>query len=160
MEIDDNSIQAKVAEVPDRWPPAVTFVLSDSTHTVYFAGDTLLIPELAQLPQRFGHVGIALLPTNGLQIRPQANKQVVMNALQAAELTAILGPQLAVPHHYAFTSGWLGDRLLTKSDANPEHYAQAARELAPTTEVRIAGPAPGWPCNSGGEREGASTDDR
>lgn len=63
-----------------------------------------------------------------------------MNAAEAAELTAILAPQLAVPHHYAFTSGWLGDRLLTKSDPDPEHYAQAARELAPATEVRIAGP--------------------
>jgi L-ascorbate metabolism protein UlaG (beta-lactamase superfamily) len=118
----------------------VTFVLSDGAHTVYFAGDTLLIPELAQLPQRVGHIDVALLPTNGLQIRPQANKQVVMNAAQAAELTAILAPQLAIPHHYAFTSGWLGDRLLTKSDPNPEHYAQAARELAPATDVRIAGP--------------------
>jgi L-ascorbate metabolism protein UlaG (beta-lactamase superfamily) len=118
----------------------VTFVLSDGAHTVYFAGDTLLIPELAQLPQRVGHVDVALLPTNGLRIRPQANKQVVMDAVQAAELAAILAPQLAVPHHYAFTSGWLGDRLLTKSDPDPEHFARAARELAPGTEVRIAGP--------------------
>ena len=118
----------------------VTFVLSDGAHTVYFAGDTLLIPELAQLPRRLGHVDIALLPTNGLRIRPQANKQVVMNAAEAAELTAILAPQLAVPHHYAFTSGWLGDRLLTKSDPDPRHYAQAARQLAPATDVRITQP--------------------
>jgi L-ascorbate metabolism protein UlaG (beta-lactamase superfamily) len=104
------------------------------------AGDTLLIPELAQLPQRVGHIDVALLPTNGLRIRPQANKQVVMDAAQAAELAAILVPQLAVPHHYAFTSGWLGDRLLTKSDRDPEHFARAARELAPGTEVRITGP--------------------
>jgi L-ascorbate metabolism protein UlaG (beta-lactamase superfamily) len=118
----------------------VTFVLSDGTHAVYFAGDTLLTPELAQLPQRVGHIDIALLPTNGLRIRPQANKQVVMDAVQAAELAAILAPQLAVPHHYAFTSGWLGDRLLTKSDPDPQHFARAARELAPGTEVRIARP--------------------
>jgi L-ascorbate metabolism protein UlaG (beta-lactamase superfamily) len=118
----------------------VTFVLTDGARTVYFAGDTLLIPELAQLPHRFGHIDIALLPTNGLQIRPQANRQVVMNPWEAAELTAILAPQLAVPHHYAFTSGWLGDRLLTKSDPDPQHFARAARELAPGTEVRIARP--------------------
>jgi L-ascorbate metabolism protein UlaG (beta-lactamase superfamily) len=118
----------------------VTFVLTDGAHTVYFAGDTLLIPELRQLPRRFGHFDLILVPTNGLRIRPQANKQVVMNAVQAAELTAILAPQLAVPHHYAFTSGWLGDRLLTKSDPDPEHYARAARERAPATQVRITGP--------------------
>jgi len=63
-----------------------------------------------------------------------------MDAMQAAQLAAILAPQLAIPHHYAFTSGWLGDRLLTKSDPNPEHYAQAARERAPATDVRITGP--------------------
>ena len=118
----------------------VTFVLSDGTRTIYFAGDTMLIPELAQLPDRFGHVDIALLPTNGLRIRPQAGKQVVMNAAEAAELTAILKPDLAIPHHYAFTSGWLGDRLLTKSDQDPRRYARAARQLAPATEVRIAEP--------------------
>jgi L-ascorbate metabolism protein UlaG (beta-lactamase superfamily) len=118
----------------------VTFVLSDGTHTVYFAGDTMLIPELRQLPDRFGHIDIALLPTNGLRIRPQASKQVVMNAAEAAELTAILKPDLAIPHHYAFTSGWLGDRLLTKTDPDPRHYVKAARQLAPATSVRITEP--------------------
>jgi L-ascorbate metabolism protein UlaG (beta-lactamase superfamily) len=118
----------------------VTFVLSDGKRTVYFAGDTLLIPELRQLPGRFGHFDLLLVPTNGLRIRPQAGKQVVMNAAQAAELTAILRPDVAVPHHYAFTSGWLGDRLLTKSDPDPRHYAEAAAELAPATEVRITQP--------------------
>ena len=93
-----------------------------------------------QLPDRFGHIDIALLPTNGLLMRPLAGKQVVMNAAQAAELTAILQPDLAIPHHYAFTSGWLGDRLLTKTDPDPQHYAQAARQLAPATTVRITEP--------------------
>jgi hypothetical protein len=58
----------------------------------------------------------------------------------AAELTAILKPDLAIPHHYAFTSGWLGDRLLTKTDPDPRHYADTARRLAPGTQVRIAEP--------------------
>jgi hypothetical protein len=57
-----------------------------------------------------------LLPTNGLQIRPQLNKPIVINAGEAAELTHILKRDLAIRHHYAFTSGWLGDRHLTKSD--------------------------------------------
>lgn len=118
----------------------VTFMLQGGGHTVYFAGDTMLIPELRQLPQRFGHIDIALLPTNGLQIRPQLNKQVVMNAGEAAELTAVLKPDLAIPHHYAFTSGWLGDRLLTKSDRNPQRFALASQRLAPGTSVRIVEP--------------------
>jgi L-ascorbate metabolism protein UlaG (beta-lactamase superfamily) len=118
----------------------VTFVLSDGTSTVYFAGDTMLIPELRELPGRFGHIDIALLPVNGLRIRPLLNRQVVMNAAEAAELTAILKPQLAIPHHYAFTGGWLGDRLATKSDRDPQPYADACARLAPGTAVHVVSP--------------------
>ena len=118
----------------------VTFVLSDGQRTVYFAGDTMLIPELRQLPDRVGRIDLALLPVNGLRIRPQFSKQVVMDAAEAAELTALLKPDLAIPHHYAFTSGWLGDRLLTKSDRDPQPFADACARLAPATTVRITEP--------------------
>ena len=118
----------------------VTFVLRAATDAVYFAGDTMLIPELAEIPKRLGHISLALLPTNGLHIRPAGNKQVVMNADEAAELTALLKPELAVPHHYAFTKGFLGDRLITHSDKNPLRYQAASRDLAPGTSVRIVEP--------------------
>jgi L-ascorbate metabolism protein UlaG (beta-lactamase superfamily) len=118
----------------------ITFVLRSGPDAVYFAGDTMLIPELSQIPQRLGRISLALLPTNGLHIRPANNMQVVMNAAEAAELTAILQPELAIPHHYAFTKGWLGDRLITSSDKNPEHFQAAARDLAPQTTVRITEP--------------------
>lgn len=118
----------------------VTFVLRSGSDAVYFAGDTLLIPELAEIPERLGHISVALLPTNGLHIRPADDMQVVMNADEAAELTAVLKPELAVPHHYAFTKGFLGDRLITRSDKNPLRYQDAARDLAPGTSVRIVEP--------------------
>jgi L-ascorbate metabolism protein UlaG (beta-lactamase superfamily) len=63
-----------------------------------------------------------------------------MNADEAAELTAILKPELAVPHHYAFTKGFLGDRLITRSDKNPLRFQDATRDLAPETSVRIVKP--------------------
>jgi len=118
----------------------VTFVLRAGSDAVYFAGDTMLIPELFEIPKRLGHISLALLPTNGLHIRPANNMQVVMNADEAAELTAILKPELAVPHHYTFTKGFLGDRLITHSDKNPLHYRDASRDLAPETSVRIVEP--------------------
>ncbi|MCU1647315.1 MAG: hypothetical protein JWN03_7590 [Nocardia sp.] len=118
----------------------ITFVLRAGSDAVYFAGDTLLIPELAEIPERLGHISVALLPTNGLHVRPAHNMQVVMNADEAAELTAVLAPELAMPHHYAFTKGWLGDRLITSSDRDPRHYLEAARKLAPDTTVRIVEP--------------------
>jgi len=94
----------------------ITFILQSFGETIYFAGDAMVIPEFYELPQRFGEIDVAPLPTNGLCIRPLNDMQVVMGAVEAAELTAILKPKLVLPHHYAFTSGWLGDRLLTKKD--------------------------------------------
>ncbi|MFY9926861.1 MAG: MBL fold metallo-hydrolase [Streptosporangiaceae bacterium] len=120
--------------------PEITYVIQGGERTVYFGGDTLSIPELTELPGRFGHFDLALLPTNGLCIRPMNGQQVVMNAIEAAELTAILKPTLAIPHHYAFTSGWLGDRLITQSDPDPRHFADAVRKLAPETAVRLTLP--------------------
>jgi L-ascorbate metabolism protein UlaG (beta-lactamase superfamily) len=117
--------------------PEITYVLQGEARTVYFGGDTLAIPELGELPERFGHFDLALLPTNGLCIRPMNGQQVVMNATEAAELTAVLRPDVAIPHHYAFTSGWLGDRLITRSDPDPRHFAEAARRLAPATTVLL-----------------------
>lgn len=118
----------------------VTFVLRAGSEAIYFAGDTLYIPELDEIPERLGHINLALLPTNGLQIRPADDMQVVMNADDAARLTAVLRPELAIPHHYAFTSGWLGNRLVTRSDRDPRHYQDAAARLAPDTTVRIVRP--------------------
>jgi L-ascorbate metabolism protein UlaG (beta-lactamase superfamily) len=118
----------------------ITFVISGGGRSVYFAGDTMLIPELRTLPERFPRFDAALLPVNGLQIRPQLNKQIVMNAEQAAELTAVLRPHLTVPHHYAFTGGWLGDRLITKTDRDPQHFLAAARRIAPQSATRVLHP--------------------
>lgn len=77
-------------------------------------------------------IDLALMPINGLSSRPQGNRQEVMDAAQAAELTALLRPRPAVPIHYAYTSGAIGDRILVKLDRNhPEHAAAPAREHRP-----------------------------
>ena len=120
--------------------PEITYVVQGGDRTVYFGGDTLNIPELAELPSRFGPFDLALLPTNGLRIRPLGNRPVVMNALEAASLVATLRPAVAVPHHYAFHSGWLGDRMITRGDRDPRHFADAVARLAPDTRVIITLP--------------------
>ena len=68
------------------------------------------------------------------------NKQVVMNAEEAAELTAALRPRLAVPQHYAFTSGTMGDRIFLKSDKDPSLFVEAARRLAADVPVKVISP--------------------
>lgn len=124
--------------------PEVTYVLESAGSTVYFGADTLRTTELDEIAQRFPQLDLALLPINGLRIRPALNRQVVMNAAEAANLTAALHPRLAVPIHYAFTSGPVGDRLFLKMDrARPDLYRAAAADLAPDTTVHIL--APGRP---------------
>ncbi len=118
----------------------VTFVISGGGRSVYFAADSLVVPEMRTLPDRFGQFDVALLPVNGLRIRPQFNKQIVMNAEEAAQLTAVLKPRLTVPHHYAFTGGAVGDRLITKGDRDPGHFVSAVRQLAPDSAVRVLQP--------------------
>ncbi|MFJ3446585.1 MBL fold metallo-hydrolase [Streptomyces sp. NPDC086081] len=118
----------------------VTFVIQAYGRTVFFGGDSLRVPELDLIPERFGHIDLALLPTNGLCVRPLNLEQSVMNAEQAAGLTAVLKPTLAVPHHYAFHSGRLGDQVITKTDRDPRHYADAVARIAPEIDVRIVLP--------------------
>jgi L-ascorbate metabolism protein UlaG (beta-lactamase superfamily) len=123
--------------------PEITFVLQADRRTVYFGADTLLIPELAEVADRYRHIDLALLPINGLRIRPMLNKQVVMDAREAATFTGLLRPEHAVPTHYAFTGGPLGDRLLVKHDGRPEVYVSEAAQRAPDTQIHVL--APGQP---------------
>ncbi|WP_405016029.1 MBL fold metallo-hydrolase [Kitasatospora sp. NBC_00070] len=124
--------------------PEVTFVLQHDRTSVFFGADTLRIPALDEVARRFPALDLALLPVNGLRIRPAFNKQVVMDAAQAAELTRALRPRLAVPIHYAFTAGRLREATVLKLVRNrPDLFRDATAELAPDTDVRIL--APGEP---------------
>ncbi len=120
--------------------PEVTFVLESAGSRVFFGADTMRIAELDEIAQRFGEIDLALLPINGLTIRPLLNRQVVMNAAQAADLTRTLRPRLAVPIHYAFTGGPIRDRLLLKKDPRPEMFVDAAADIAPDTKVHVLDP--------------------
>jgi hypothetical protein len=62
-----------------------------------------------------------------------------MDADQAAALTAVL-PQDRAAHHYAFQSGQLGDRMVTKVDQDPRHYTEALARVAPQVATRIVLP--------------------
>lgn len=120
--------------------PEVTFLLEGAGSRVFFGADTLRIAELDDLARRFGEIDLALLPINGLTIRPLLNRQVVMNAVEAADLTRVLRPRLAVPIHYAFTGGPIRDRLLLKKDPRPEMFVNAAADLTPDTLVHVLPP--------------------
>jgi L-ascorbate metabolism protein UlaG (beta-lactamase superfamily)/quinol monooxygenase YgiN len=127
--------------------PEITYMLQAEGFTVYFGGDTLLIPELGEIPHHFPKIDVALLAINGLQIRALGNQQVVMNPEEAAELCQIIRPRYAVPTHYTFTGGPVSDAQTLKDAGTPEEllqaFQQAMSQRAPETAPRIL--APGEP---------------
>lgn len=132
--------------------PENTYVLQAGGLTVFFGADTLLIPELSEVARRFPKIDLALLPINGLKVRVLFNRQVVMNAREAAELCGILRPRYAVPIHYRFTAGPVRDRILIKHHGDPEEFVREATRLAPETQCRVL--EPGEPLTVAPESEG------
>lgn len=117
--------------------PEITFVIQANGSTVYFGGDSKLIPELRELPKRFPSIQLALLSVNGLSV---LGEQVVMNAEQAAELAGLLGAEVAVPMHYRFKGSWFTDSFILSYDGTPERFLAATREKAPSTQARVLEP--------------------
>jgi L-ascorbate metabolism protein UlaG (beta-lactamase superfamily) len=121
--------------------PEIGFVIQAGGFTVYFGGDTMLIPELSRLADEFPPIDIALLPINGLRV---FGRQVVMDPLQAADLCALLKPRVAIPTHYAFTGGTLVDGLILKYFAAQQRltamFAEAVVKTGADTKVVVLEP--------------------
>ena len=117
--------------------PEITFVIQANGSTVYFGGDTRLIPELRELPKRFPSIQLALLSVSGLRV---LGEQVVMNAEQAAELAGLLGAEVAVPMHYRFKGSWLTDSFILSCDGTPQRFLDAAKKVASGTRATVLEP--------------------
>lgn len=72
------------------------FVIALDGRTIYYAGDTDLIPEMQELPP----LDAALLPIGGTY---------TMDAAQAAEAAAAIQPKLVIPYHWGDIIGSLTD---------------------------------------------------
>ena len=116
----------------------VTYVIEGKGNTVYFGGDTELIPPLeTELPKRFPVIDLALLSVNGLHA---GGAQVVMTDQEAAKLAGELHAAVAVPIHYKFRGGIIADTFVLSYHGTAEGFLEAAKTLAPHTEVRILPP--------------------
>jgi L-ascorbate metabolism protein UlaG (beta-lactamase superfamily) len=116
----------------------VTYVIQGKGNTVYFGGDTKLIPSLEnELPKRFPVIDVALLAVNGLHAN---GEQVVMSDVEAAKLSGELNAAVAVPIHYTFHGGLIFDTLFLSYHGTSEGFARAAKTSAPQTDVRILPP--------------------
>jgi L-ascorbate metabolism protein UlaG (beta-lactamase superfamily) len=115
--------------------PALGFVLAGSRRA-YFAGDTDLFPEMAELAA--DELDLALLPIGGWGPRLGAGH---LDPRRAAEALRLIRPQVAVPIHWGVLHpigvGRLKLRYLTRPG---EQFAAHAAELAPQVDVRLLEP--------------------
>jgi L-ascorbate metabolism protein UlaG (beta-lactamase superfamily) len=112
---------------------ALGYLIAGS-HSVYFAGDTGLFPEMAALPP----VDIALLPVGGWGPTLRGGH---MDAESAVEALRLIRPRLAVPVHWGtfWPIGLRGIRPLRFSGPGAEFAARAA-ETTPEVDVRVLVP--------------------
>lgn len=134
----------KVTAAPARHGvPENTYILESGGMTVFFGADTLLIPGLLEVAERFPEIDLALLPINGLRLKPAFNRQVVMSGADAARLCEILKPRIAIPIHYSFSGGPFVDRFLLGYDrrtGTPEKFKALADAHAPLTRIQVLPP--------------------
>jgi L-ascorbate metabolism protein UlaG (beta-lactamase superfamily) len=113
----------------------VGYLLTSSRQRVYFAGDTGWLPELAALA---GRADVALFPVGGWGPTLGAGH---LDPRQAAQLTALIRPALAVPIHWGtlFLRG--ASHLAPRRSHQPGAlFAQWAGQLAPATDVIVSPP--------------------
>jgi L-ascorbate metabolism protein UlaG (beta-lactamase superfamily) len=109
--------------------------------TVYFAGDTDLFPEMAEIAPA---LDLALLPIWGWGPTLGAGH---MDPQRAAMALQLLKPRYAIPIHWGtllplHLSGWRkAPRFLAEP---PQLFAAFAAELAPTVIIEILPPGESW----------------
>jgi len=112
----------------------VGFLVS-ARHTIYFAGDTGLFAAMADLS---GRLDVALLPVAGWGPTLGPGHLDPLDAARAAQL---LRPRLAIPIHWGtLLPIGFGRRYRARLGDPPQLFAEHARRLAPSVEVRILAP--------------------
>ena len=121
--------------------PENTYVFQCESGVVFFAADTVLIPELDEVGRRFPQIDVLLVSTNGLRLKPLLNRKVVMDAEDAAELCVRLKPRAVIPMHYAFESRhWFHDLFLISYTRGPEAFVDACARRSVDAAVRVSAP--------------------
>jgi len=140
LEVGDLRIEAVPASHGgDRTPlgphaAALGYVLSGGGRRIYFAGDTDLFDEMAEI----GDLDLALLPVWGWGTTIGEGH---LDPERAADALGLLRPRIAIPIHWGtFQPIWTRRRhrrLLVKP---AREFARLAAEVAPEVDVRVLEP--------------------
>lgn len=86
-------------------PPVMGSLLEFSTgtgppsHRVYISGDTLMVPELTEIPKRFPDIDTTVLHLGGTTL--PGGLMVTMDARQGADLLELVTPSRGIPIHHS-----------------------------------------------------------
>lgn len=71
-------------------------------YRIYVSGDTLLVPELSEIPKRYPDIDLMLVHLGGTTIPSPSVPllMVTMDAAQGVELVRLVGPDVTIPVHY------------------------------------------------------------
>lgn len=81
-----------------------TVIRANLMASIYISGDTLMVPELKEIPRRYSgqnidlmlvHLGGTTIPSPSLPLL-----MVTMDATQGLELVRLINPDLTIPIHY------------------------------------------------------------
>lgn len=112
MTIHKGDVTLKITAMPGRHgPPLANFVLPDVMGSIlefqsrtdrtlfrmYLTGDTLVIDDLKEIPQRYPDLDLGLLHLGGTEV---LGIMVTMDGKQGVEMIRIANPKLAIPIHY------------------------------------------------------------
>ena len=140
IQVDGVSVRATPADHSGFRPPfgpsadALGYVIEQGSESVYFAGDTDLFAEMADLEG----VDLALLPVWGWGPRLGPGH---MDPERAAEALLLLRPRAAVPIHWGTL--WplgMGRVMLHRLQSPPLEFASAAEVKAPDVKILITPP--------------------
>lgn len=111
------------------------YIIGAGTYRTYFAGDTDLYPEMAQMA---GSVDVALMPVWGWGPTLGAGH---MDPYRAAQASQLIAPQVAIPIHWG-TLYPLAIHRLTRAFLidPPLLFREFMLRLAPQVDVRILQP--------------------
>ena len=83
---------------------STNILCADLGASIYISGDTLMVPELKEIPRRYAgqnidlmlvHLGGTTIPSPSLPLL-----MVTMDATQGLELVRLINPDLTIPIHY------------------------------------------------------------
>ncbi|MEI6502270.1 MAG: MBL fold metallo-hydrolase [Armatimonadota bacterium] len=119
--------------------------------TAYFAGDTGLFDEMAELADP---LDLALLPVGGWGPRLPEDH---LNPLTAAKALRLLRPAVAVPIHWGtLYPPWLPPAFNAKFGRWPVAFKRYAAHLAPGVDVRVLEPGETTRIDAADEDEGSA----